>query len=452
MKPTPIPKHIIDDAIRDYGIQDFAHATIREVKGIAANAEKESGVEFIKMEMGIPGLSASKIGVEAQIKALQDGIANSYPDIQGLPELKRQASRFVKAFIGVDISPEGCVPVCGSMQGTFASFLTCSQADHRKDTVLFIDPGFPVQKMQLQVAGVKYETFDVYDFRGEKLAPKIESYLKEGNICAIIYSNPNNPSWICLTEQELHDIGSLATKYDCIVMEDLAYFAMDFRKNIVPHTSESSPSPQDSSLYQPTVARYTDNYILLISGSKAFSYAGERIGVTCIGDKLFHRHFPDLSTRYEGLAFGPVFSTRMLYALSSGTSHSAQYAMAAMLKAATDGTYDFRSEIKVYGERAHRLKDIFCRHGFYIVYDKDLDQPIADGFYFTIGYPGMTSGQLAHELMYYGVSAICLVTTGSHQEGLRVCTSFIRDNQYDLLEERMKVWEENHKDQAAVRT
>lgn len=452
MKPTPIPKHIIDDAICDYGIQDFAHATIREVKGIAANAEKESGVEFIKMEMGIPGLSASKIGVEAQIKALQDGIANSYPDIQGLPELKRQASRFVKAFIGVDISPEGCVPVCGSMQGTFASFLTCSQADHRKDTVLFIDPGFPVQKMQLQVAGVKYETFDVYDFRGEKLAPKIESYLKEGNICAIIYSNPNNPSWICLTEQELHDIGSLATKYDCIVMEDLAYFAMDFRKNIVSHTSESSPSPQDSSLYQPTVARYTDNYILLISGSKAFSYAGERIGVTCIGDKLFHRHFPDLSTRYEGLAFGPVFSTRMLYALSSGTSHSAQYAMAAMLKAATDGTYDFRSEIKVYGERAHRLKDIFCRHGFYIVYDKDLDQPIADGFYFTIGYPGMTSGQLAHELMYYGVSAICLVTTGSHQEGLRVCTSFIRDNQYDLLEERMKVWEENHKDQAAVRT
>lgn len=458
---TPIPKHIIDDAIRDYGIQDFAHATIREVKAIAAHAERESGVEFIKMEMGIPGLPASKVGVDAQIKALQDGIAHSYPDIQGLPELKKQASRFVKAFIGVDIAPEGCVPVCGSMQGTFASFLTCSQADRRKDTVLFIDPGFPVQKMQLQVMGVKYETFDVYDYRGSKLAPKIESYLAKGNVCAIIYSNPNNPSWICLTEQELADIGRLATRYDCVVMEDLAYFAMDFRRDIGPHevlgdnglnnhtinTSHPSPvtrhpSPVD---YQPTVARYTDNYILLISGSKAFSYAGERIGVTCIGDKLFHRHFPDLSARYEGLAFGPVFSTRMLYALSSGTSHSAQYAMAAMLKAATDGTYDFRSEVKVYGERAHRLKDIFLRHGFHIVYDRDLDQPIADGFYFTIGYPGMTSGELAHELMYYGVSAICLVTTGSHQEGLRVCTSFITDNQYGLLESRMKIWEENHR-------
>ena len=435
MKATPIKKEIIDNAIKDFGIQDFAKATIREVKSIAAYAEKESGVEFIKMEMGIPGLPAAKVGVDAQIKALESGIAHSYPDIKGLPALKSEASRFVKAFIGVDISSEGCIPVCGSMQGTFASFLTCSQCNPQKDTVLFIDPGFPVQKMQLQVQGVKYETFDVYDFRGEKLAPKLESYLSKGNICTIIYSNPNNPSWICLNEDELKAIGTLATKYDAIVMEDLAYFAMDFRKNL--STPFASP-------YQATVARYTDNYILLISGSKAFSYAGERIGVTCISDKLFHRKYDALAARYEGLPFGLVFSTRMLYALSSGTSHSAQFAMAAMLKAASDGTFDFRKEINIYGERAHKLKEIFCRHKFYIVYDKDLDEDIADGFYFTIGYHGMTSGELAHALMYYGVSAICLITTGSHQEGLRVCTSFIKDNQYNLLEERMKIFEENN--------
>ncbi len=428
---TPIKKQLIDNAISDFGIQDFAKATIREVKSIAAYAERESGVEFIKMEMGIPGLSASKIGVKAQIEALEKGIANSYPDIQGLPELKQQASRFVKAFIGLDVAAEGCIPVSGSMQGTFASFLTCSQSVKGKDTILFIDPGFPVQKMQLQVMGVNYLTFDVYDYRGSKLRDKLESYLSTGKICAIVYSNPNNPSWICLSEDELQTIGELATRYDAVVIEDLAYFAMDFRRNL------SVPFQPP---YQPTVGRYTDNYMLLISGSKAFSYAGERIGVTCISDALYKRVYADLAARYEGLPFGPVFSTRMLYALSSGTSHSAQYALAAILKAAADGTYDFRSEIAVYGERARRLKKIFTDNGFHIVYDKDLDEPIADGFYFTIGYKNMTSGELAHELMYYGVSAICLVTTGSHQEGLRVCTSFIRDNQYALLEERMKLF------------
>ena len=435
MKPTPIKKEIVDSLIAQLGIQDFAKATIREVKQVAAIAEQQSGVEFIKMEMGIPGLTAAQVGVAAQIKALQAGRAHSYPDIQGYPELKKQASRFVKAFIDIDIKPEGCVPVSGSMQGTYASFLTCSQSCKQKDTVLFIDPGFPVQKMQLQVQGVKHETFDVYDFRGEKLGPKLESYLSKGNICAIVYSNPNNPSWVCLTEEELQTIGRLATQYDCVVMEDLAYFAMDFRQDL----SKPFEPP-----YQPSVARYTDNYMLLISGSKAFSYAGERIGVVCIRDKLFHRHYDDLAARYEGLPFGLVFSTRMLYALSSGTSHSAQYALAAMFRAACDGEYNFRNEVKIYGDRAHKLKEIFCKHGFHIVYDRDLDKPVADGFYFTIGYKGMSSGQLAKELMYYGVSAICLVTTGSHQEGLRVCTSFIEDHQYQQLDERMAVFAENN--------
>lgn len=435
MKPTPISREIIDQAIADMGIADFSRATIREVVAVAQQAEKVSGVEFVKMEMGVPGLPPSAVGVKAQVDALNNGIARLYPNINGLPELKEQASRFIKAFIGVDLQPEGCVPVCGSMQGTFASFMTCSQSDKVKNKVLFIDPGFPVQKQQCRVLGIGYETFDVYDFRGDKLGAKLESYLRRGDIAAIIYSNPNNPSWICFTEDELKTIGALATKYDVIILEDLAYFAMDFRRNL------STPFCEP---YQSTVARYTDNYVLLISGSKAFSYAGERIGVTCISDALYHRSYSALAERYGNGEFGPTFIHRMLYALSSGTSHSAQYAMAAMLRAAADGTYDFRRDISIYGERAKKLKEIFLRHGFHIVYDKDMDQPVADGFYFTIGYPGMTGAKLAHELMYYGVSAICLDTTGSEQQGLRICTSFVKDTQYAPLDDRMAIFQENN--------
>ncbi|MCD8078943.1 MAG: pyridoxal phosphate-dependent aminotransferase, partial [Bacteroides sp.] len=339
------------------------------------------------------------------------------------------------AFMNIDLPPEGCVPVTGSMQGTFASFLTCSQCDPQKDTILFIDPGFPVQKQQLVVMGQKYETFDVYHYRGEALRDKLESYLSKGNISAIIYSNPNNPSWICLKEKELEIIGTLATRYDAIVLEDLAYFAMDFRQDL------STPFAPP---FQPTVARYTENYVLLISGSKAFSYAGQRIGVTCISDTLYHRHYKGFDKRYGGGTFGTVFIHRVLYALSSGTSHSAQYALAAILKAANEGSYNFLREVRIYGERAKRLKDIFLRHGFHLVYDNDLGDPVADGFYFTISYPGMTGGELARELMYYGVSAISLLTTGSRQEGLRACTSFIADHQYEELERRMELFAENN--------
>ena len=432
----PVNISIVNKAIDALNIRDFGKATIREVVAIAGKIEKESGLEFIHMEMGVPGLPPAQVGVEAEIKALENGIASIYPVIDGLPELKKESSRFIKAFVDLNISPECCVPVVGSMQGTFTSFLVAGQCDPQKDTILFIDPGFPVQKQQTVVLGYKFDSFDVYEFRGEKLKEKLESFLVKGNIACIIYSNPNNPAWFCLKEEELQTIGELATQYDTIVLEDLAYFAMDFRQNL--GTPFEPP-------YQPSVGRYTDNYLLLISGSKAFSYAGQRIGVVAISDHLYHRVYEGLTQRYGGGTFGSVFIHRALYAISSGTSHSAQYALAAMFKAASAGDFNFLEDVKEYGRRANKMKNIFLKHGFEIVYSEDLGEKIADGFYFTIGYPGMTGGELMKALIPFGISAISLSTTGSRQEGLRACTSFIKDHQYQQLDERLAAFNEKFK-------
>lgn len=435
MKQTPIDYTTAKRVIENYGLPDFGKATIREVVAIASQLEEETHTEFIHMEMGVPGLSAAQVGVDAEIASLQNGIASVYPNINGMPELKKEASRFVKAFIDIDIPPECCVPVTGSMQGTYASFLVSSQCTPGRDTILFIDPGFPVQKQQIAVIGCRYESFDVYEYRGGKLYDKLEALLSQGHIAALIYSNPNNPAWFCLTDEELRIIGEAAGRHDVIVIEDLAYFAMDFRKEM----GRPFQPP-----FQPSVARYTDHYILQISGSKAFSYAGQRIGVAAISAPLYHRAYPGFTGRYGGGSFGTVYIHRVLYALSSGTSHSAQHALAAMFKAASDGTYDFISHVKEYGRRAGRLKEIFTRYGFRMVYERDLDEPIADGFYFTIAYPGMTGSELMEELIYYGVSAISLGTTGSNQQGLRACTSFIREHQYELLEQRLRLFREHH--------
>jgi len=431
----PVKQEVIDKAVKELHIKDLENATIREVVAIADIVEKETGLEFVRMEMGVPGLPPSKVGVEAEIAALKRGVASIYPPIDGIRDLKTATTAFIKAFIDLDISPEGCVPVVGSMEGTFCSFITASQAVSGKDTILFIDPGFPVQKQQAHVLGIKYETFDVYDYRGEKLRDKLESYLKRGNIACIIYSNPNNPAWFCLKEEELKIIGQLATKYDTIVCEDLAYFAMDFRKDL----SRPYLPP-----FQPSVGKFTDNYLLLISGSKAFSYAGQRIAVVAISDGLFHRKFDGLTAKYGGGTFGSVFIHRVLYAASTGVSHSAQYALAAMFAAAAEGKYNFLDEVKEYGLRAQKIKNSFVKNGFKIVYDNDLGEPIGDGFYFTIKYPGMTGGQLIKALIPYGITAISLSTTGSNQEGLRACVSFIKPHQYEIIDERLAAFAKNY--------
>ncbi|MDR1436688.1 MAG: aminotransferase class I/II-fold pyridoxal phosphate-dependent enzyme, partial [Candidatus Symbiothrix sp.] len=177
----PLEEKTVKEIISTFGIKDFSRATIREVVAIAGQIEQKTGLEFIHMEMGVPGLPAAETGVRAEIKALQDGVASIYPLIDGLPELKQEAARFIKAFIDLDVKPEACVPVVGSMQGTFTSFLVCGQCDEKKDTILFIDPGFPVQKQQATVLGYKYESFDLFDFRGDKLKAKLEEYLSRGN-------------------------------------------------------------------------------------------------------------------------------------------------------------------------------------------------------------------------------------------------------------------------------
>jgi aspartate/methionine/tyrosine aminotransferase len=190
--------------------------------------------------------------------------------------------------------------------------------------------------------------------------------------------------------------------------------------------------------YQVTVAKYTGNYILLISSSKVFSYAGQRIGMMIISDALYDRHFPYLEERLKVHGFGNAIVHRVLYSLTSGTAHSAQYALAAMFKAASDGTFNFVKEVKEYGEKAKIMKKLFTGNGFAIVYDSDIEQPVGDGFYFTIAYPGMKGSELLHKLLYYGISAISLSNTGSTKEGLRACVSNVKREQFDDLKIRLQ--------------
>jgi hypothetical protein len=116
-----------------------------------------------------------------------------------------------------------------------------------------------------------------------------------------------------------------------------------------------------------------------------------------------------------------------------------------MLKAANDGNYNFIEEVREYGKKAKILKKYFTENGFRLVYDTDIDQPIADGFYFTFAYPGFSGVQLAEELLYYGISAISLDITGSErEEGLRACVSIIKRSQFPDLEYRLKRFHEDH--------
>ena len=115
--------------------------------------------------------------------------------------------------------------------------------------------------------------------------------------------------------------------------------------------------------------------------------------------------------------------------------------MSALFEAAVKGDIRFVDHCRVYAERARRIKEIMLRNGFHIVYDKDAeDKSVGDGFFFTFGYKDWTGEQLLNKLIYYGVSAIQLKSTGAVREGMRGCASAIREDQFDLLDERLRAF------------
>lgn len=418
------------------GIVNISSATIRQISALASRLERLMGEPFVHLEMGNPGLPASPVGIEAEISALSAGIANVYPNIAGMPALKENGSRFMKAFLDLDIPARCIIPTVGSMQATFTLFLLLGQRLPGRDTILFLDPGFPAQHNQVKLLGLNQVSLDMYDCRGEALEARLDEILSKGNVTALLYNNPNNPAWTNLTDVEYAILARMAEKHDVIIIEDHAYMGMDFRSRYgLPYQEP----------FVPTVAKWTDRCIMLVSASKIFSYAGQRIAMVCMTPAVADRTYPGIEEFYEMPTFIDAYIFGVLYCASSGTSHSAQHAFAAMLGAAVDGKLDFVAETREYGRRAAIARKLFIDNGFHLVYALDGDRTISDGFFFTMGYPGMTGADLQGALLRYGISTISLPSTGSLQEGVRVCVSLLSgDDSFARLGERLAMFHRDH--------
>lgn len=432
MNKLPFSKEQLAEALDEVGVKNMSGASIRETVAVIRYLEEKTGEKFLRMDMGIPGLRTPEIGINAEIEALKAGKSAVYGQIDGIPELKHEVSRFVKNFLDIEVQEKNCIVTAGSMMGAMITFLVAARREKSRQGVLFIDPGFPVQKKQAEVLGLPVFSFDIYNYRGKKLEAKLEEICATNGISLIVYSNPNNPTWICLTDEELKAIANVVNKHDLIVAEDLAYFGMDFRHDF----SKPGEPP-----YQPSIAKYTENYLLLVSSSKVFSFAGQRVGALVVSEHLYHRDYPDLKAYGDNIKLGYALVMDGVYVVSAGTSHTAQYGLAGMMKAVNDGDFNFLEPVREYAFRAHEMKKLFIGNGFSILYDKDGDVDLADGFYFTVTYPGISDEELSSKLIRSGLGTVSLSIMGSKADpGVRISVSMVDKEMFATLEERLKIF------------
>jgi aspartate/methionine/tyrosine aminotransferase len=429
----PLNDDLVQRIIERQGV-DVRSASIREMNALVNAIEGECNVRFVRMEFGIPGLPVNPLAIEAEHEALSKmNVGHVYAPFTGVQELKDEASRFAKLFMDLDLPSECCVPTVGAMEGCFASILLASRMRGEAKTMICLDPGFPVNRLQMRLLGLNPASIDFYDHRGDKLLRAVEDRVKQGDVCGIIWSSPNNPSWIVLQEEELKGLGRICDEYGVLGIEDLAYFGMDTRKD---YFTPGKPP------YQPTVLRYTKRGISLVSSSKIFSYAGQRIGLAFLAPELMHSEDPGLIERCGTSNVGHAFLHGGLYPITACVPETPQYGLLALLRAANSGNRDVFRPAMEYARRARIMKPLFLQNGFKLVYDNDLGEPLSDGFYFTVSYPTFDHGaDLIRQLLRYGISAITLETAGSSRvEGLRACVSLTDDSRFGELEERLKAF------------
>ena len=432
----PISDEVLENIFDETGFNPV-NLSIRETNRLATIISEKGGIDFVRMEMGIPNIPTPDIAKEAEKEAIDKGLQGIYPPFDGIPELKLAGSKFVKAFLDMDVEPEHVIPTCGSLQGGYISQALAGNMHKGKDTILYLDPTFPVTRYQAKFLGLKNEGIELYDNRGEKLLEAIQEKISKGTIGGLLWSSPNNPSWSCLTEFELKGIAKICDNNNVLAIEDLAYLGMDFRKDY------SQPHKEP---YIPTIGKFGENWVTLISSSKAFSFPGPRCGLAIISPDLNKQEFSQLDEFCGRKRFGHAFSLGGLYVTTSGTTHTAQFALTKMLESSTNGEYNFVKITSEYGKRAKKVCKIFLKYGFKQVYEKDMDETVGNGFYLTMSYPNYEGTDLMIELMKYGISTITLKSTGSNRhEGLRVCISFVSENDMPLLEEKLKKFMENNK-------
>jgi len=427
----PLETNYLKERLESWEI-DLREVSIRELNRLVDELSAQYNVEFLRFEFGIPGLIPNQIGPEEEIRILRDEskVLGTYPPFDGVHRLKKATADFVKNFLNIQVDAKCCIPTVGAMHSGFICQSITGRMRPESDTILYLDPGFPVNKLQTKFLGLKEESIDLYDYRGEKLINEIERIFSSGNIGGLIWSSPNNPSWVCLKEEELEGMGNLLTQYDVVGIEDAAYLGMDYRQN---YSIPGHPP------FVPTIANFTENYFIIISSSKIFSYAGQRIAVTIISPGLIEKRYPNLRKYYNTERVGYAFVHGGIYPTTAGVSQTPQYALAALFEAANSGKYRFLEEVQIYSYRAEKMKKIFLDHGFDLVYDDDMGEPIGDGFYFTVSYPGLKGEEILFEMLRHGMAGIPLSTTGSEKEGVRICVSLILEDQMDKLEKRLSL-------------
>lgn len=269
---------------------------ISKIRQIALKMNEYS--DGINLTIGEPSQDVPDLVKEEMAnRVLHDKIG--YTQTGGMPELKRAIVSFYNQYFGGDYKEENCLITVGSTEG-LSTFIR-SIVDEG-DEVIMPTPTYPgyAPNIKLQKGIEVYLDTSKADFK--LTAKNLESAITP-KTRAIILTYPNNPSGVCIDEDEMDKIADVIRRHDVFVLSDEIYASLAFEK------------------YH-SLAKYHDliDKVVVINGfSKSHSMTGYRVGYM-LASKYFIDNFIKVSqytttgiatiSQYGGIKALEVYPTR----------------------------------------------------------------------------------------------------------------------------------------------
>ena len=191
----------------------------------------------------------------------------AYTEYRGKGTIRAYLARKLEQFSGAPVDPDSQIILTPGTQG--ALFLAMGSLIGRGDKVAIIEPDYFANRKlveffdgELVPVPIRWTQTDTYS--GLDLQA-LEEAFRQG-VKLFLYSNPNNPTGVIYSPEEVAAIGRLAKQYDVAVIADELYSRQLFDPDL-PYTHLRS---------LPEVPR---QLITIIGPSKTESLSGYRLGV-----------------------------------------------------------------------------------------------------------------------------------------------------------------------------
>jgi arginine:pyruvate transaminase len=241
----------------------------------AAFGAQRQGEDVIILSVGDPDFATPDFITDAAVDALKAGDTH-YTDIAGRPDLRQAIANRYAQRLGRPLHAENVITVAGAQNALFACAMCLLQAG---DEVLVPDPMYVTYEATLKASGatlVRVTCDADAGFRpnlarlGAAITPRTR---------AIFLSNPNNPTGVVLSVDELRGIAELAIAHDLWVVVDEVYESLCYERE---HVSLAS------------LPGMAERCVIVCSLSKSHAMTGWRIGWV-VADPQLVSHVENLS-------------------------------------------------------------------------------------------------------------------------------------------------------------